>query len=99
MQEEIFISGRNIPKIDPYLEIWHFPISLYLFLGGMAAGIIFFASLFTVLRREKEVQTAMLRQKRLNNGRLPPLIPDFSNTRFYLFVKYSHRLNGLKTLL
>jgi len=59
MQEEIFISGRNIPKIDPYLEIWHFPISLYLFLGGMAAGIIFFASLFTILKREKQVQTAI----------------------------------------
>ena len=59
MQEEIFISGRNIPKIDPNLEVWHFPISLYLFLGGMAAGIIFFASLFTILRREKQVQTAI----------------------------------------
>ncbi|MGI9531751.1 NrfD/PsrC family molybdoenzyme membrane anchor subunit [Lutimonas sp.] len=59
MQEELFISGRNIPKIDPTLEVWHFPISLYLFLGGMAAGIIFFASLFTILKREKQVQTAI----------------------------------------
>ena len=59
MQEEIFISGRNIPNIDPYLEVWHFPISLYLFLGGLAAGIIFFASLFTLLNKEKEVQTAI----------------------------------------
>ena len=59
MQEEIFISGRNIPKIDPNLEVWHFPISLYLFLGGLAAGIIFFASLFTLLKREKQVQTAI----------------------------------------
>ena len=59
MQEEIFISGRNIPHIDPILEVWHFPISLYLFLGGMAAGIIFFASLFTILRKEKEVPTAV----------------------------------------
>jgi len=59
MQEEIFISGRNIPHIDPYLEVWHFPISLYLFLGGMAAGIIFFASLFTILRKEKEVPTTV----------------------------------------
>jgi len=59
MQEEIFISGRNIPKIDPYLEVWHFPISLYLFLGGLAAGIIFFASLFTILKKEKEVQTTI----------------------------------------
>ncbi len=59
MQEEIFISGRNIPHIDPVLEVWHFPISLYLFLGGMAAGIIFFASLFTIMRKEKEVPTAV----------------------------------------
>jgi len=59
MQEEIFISGRNIPHIDPVLEIWHFPISLYLFLGGLAAGVIFFASLFTILRKEKEVPTAV----------------------------------------
>jgi formate-dependent nitrite reductase membrane component NrfD len=59
MQEEIFISGRNIPHIDPNLEIWHFPISLYLFLGGMAAGIIFFASLFTILRKEKDVPTTV----------------------------------------
>jgi len=59
MEEEIFISGRNIPHIDPILEVWHFPISLYLFLGGMAAGIIFFASLFTIMRKEKEVPTAV----------------------------------------
>ena len=59
MEEELFISGRNIPNIDPNLEIWHFPISLYLFLGGMAAGIIFFASLFTILRKEKEIPTAV----------------------------------------
>lgn len=59
MQEEIFISGRDIPNIDPVLEVWHFPISLYLFLGGMAAGIIFFASLFTIMRKEKEFQTTV----------------------------------------
>ena len=59
IQEEIFISGRDIPNIDPNLEVWHFPISLYLFLGGMAAGIIFFASLFTILKKDKEVPTAV----------------------------------------
>ncbi|MFK5879333.1 MAG: polysulfide reductase NrfD [Flavobacteriaceae bacterium] len=59
MKEEIFISGRNIPHIDPTLEVWHFPIALYLFLGGLAAGIIFFASLFTILKKEKEVPTTV----------------------------------------
>ena len=54
MQEEIFISGRDIPNIDPSLEIWHWPISVYLFLGGLAAGLLFFAGLITVLKKDKE---------------------------------------------
>ena len=59
MQEELFISGRNIPNIDPYLQIWHWPISVYLFLGGLAAGIIFFSSVITLLGKENEYQGAV----------------------------------------
>jgi protein NrfD len=54
MQEELFTSGRNIPNIDPSLDIWHWPISLYLFLGGLAAGILFFMGIVTVLGKEKD---------------------------------------------
>lgn len=49
MQEELFISGRNIPNIDPTLAVWHWPISVDLFLGGLAAGILFFSALFYVM--------------------------------------------------
>ena len=59
MQEELFTSGRNIPNIDPSLEIWHWPISLYLFLGGLAAGLLFFASLITVLGKDKDYPTTV----------------------------------------
>ena len=59
MQEELFTSGRHIPNIDPSLQIWHWPISLYLFLGGLAAGILFFAALFYVLGKEKEYPTTV----------------------------------------
>ncbi|MCB0637489.1 MAG: polysulfide reductase NrfD [Lewinella sp.] len=59
MNEELFISGRNVPHIDPYLEIWHWPISLYLFLGGLAAGLLFFSALYTLLGREQELPTAV----------------------------------------
>jgi formate-dependent nitrite reductase membrane component NrfD len=55
MKEELFISGRNIPHIDPYLQVWHWPISVYLFLGGLAAGILFFAALFYLMGKEKEM--------------------------------------------
>lgn len=59
MKEELFVSGRNIPNIDPYLNIWHWQIPLYLFLGGLAAGILFFASLFFIMGKEKTMTTAI----------------------------------------
>ncbi len=59
MREEIFVSGRNIPNVDPYLNIWHWQIPLYLFLGGLAAGILFFAALYTILGKEKEMPTTV----------------------------------------
>lgn len=59
MNEEIFISGRDIPNIDPYLNVWHWPIPVYLFLGGLAAGILFFAGLYTIAGKEKELPTAV----------------------------------------
>ena len=59
MREELFVSGRDIPNIDPFLHIWHWQIPLYLFLGGLAARILFFAGLFTVLGKEKEMETTV----------------------------------------
>ena len=47
------------PGIDPYLSIWHWEIPLYLFLGGLAAGLLFFASLYTILGKEKEMQATV----------------------------------------
>jgi len=59
MREEIIVSGRNNYLIDPHLHIWHWQIPLYLFLGGLAAGILFFASLYTLMGKEKEFPTAV----------------------------------------
>lgn len=59
MKEELFISGRMNPDIDPYLNIWHWQIPVYLFLGGLAAGILFFAALYTILGKEKEMPTTV----------------------------------------
>jgi formate-dependent nitrite reductase membrane component NrfD len=54
MKEELIVSGRMNHLIDPYLQIWHWHIPLYLFLGGLAAGILFFAALNTILGREEK---------------------------------------------
>lgn len=58
MKEELIISGRLNPKIDPILNIWHWEIPLYLFLGGLAAGILFFAALYTILGKDNQFRAA-----------------------------------------
>ncbi|NPA35744.1 MAG: polysulfide reductase NrfD [Chlorobi bacterium] len=59
MKEELFVSGRNIPNIDPVLHVWHWHIPLYLFLGGLAAGLIFFATYFYVSGKTDKYPTAV----------------------------------------
>lgn len=59
MREELITSGRMNVAVDPQLHIWAWEIPLYLFLGGLAAGILFFAGLYTLMRKEKEFPTAI----------------------------------------
>lgn len=85
MKEELIISGRNIPNIDPYLHIWHWQIPLYLFLGGLAAGILFFASLYTIRGKENQFGTAV--------KIAPMLVPLFLILGlFALFLDLKHKL-------
>lgn len=59
MKEELFVSGRMNPNIDPYLNIWHWQIPLYLFLGGLAAGLLFFAAFYTIRRKDHVMPTTV----------------------------------------
>ncbi|MCF8231480.1 MAG: polysulfide reductase NrfD [Bacteroidales bacterium] len=59
MTEELLTSGRMNPNIDPYLNIWHWHIPVYLFLGGLAAGILFFAAYYTITGKEKQMPTTV----------------------------------------
>jgi formate-dependent nitrite reductase membrane component NrfD len=61
MNEELIISGRENLMVDPQLHIWHWPIPLYLFLGGLAAGVLFFAALYYLLGKEEQFRTAVRR--------------------------------------
>ena len=58
MKEEIFVSGRMNQLIDPHLHIWHWQIPLYLFLGGLAAGLLFFVAFFVIQGKEDKYPTA-----------------------------------------
>lgn len=60
MNSELIISGKNNPHVYPDLEIWGFPIALYLFLGGLAAGILFFTA-FQFVRTGGKISEAMMK--------------------------------------
>lgn len=84
MKEELIVSGRNLPHIDPHLELWHWPIPAYLFLGGMAAGILFFAGLYTILKKESLYPTAV---------KWAPFLAPFLLILglFFLFIDLKHK--------
>ena len=59
MKEELIVSGRLNYKVDPILHIWGWEIPLYLFLGGLAAGVLFFAALYYLRGKENMYQSAV----------------------------------------
>lgn len=59
MIEEIITSGRMNPEIDPFLHVWGWEIPLYLFLGGISAGILIFSAYFTLRNRQNELSMAV----------------------------------------
>lgn len=61
MQQSNFIeltTTRVNPHIDPALHIWGWEVPVYLFLGGLAAGILILSSYAVLARRKKELSTS-----------------------------------------
>jgi protein NrfD len=85
MKEETIVSGRMNHLIDPQLHIWHWQISLYLFLGGMAAGILAIAALYFIRGRETDYKTAV---------RITPFLAPFLLVfgLIALFIDLRHKL-------
>lgn len=52
MTEHIFDSVKANPRIEPFLSIWSWKIAAYLFLGGLVAGVMVFAAMTILSRRE-----------------------------------------------
>lgn len=46
MEENILSTARDIYGLYPHVHVWGIPIAIYLFLGGLAAGILIFATIY-----------------------------------------------------
>lgn len=58
MTEELLVTARANPLIDPSLHIWTWEVAMYLFLGGVTAGIIIFAATIALLNKDQEAPFA-----------------------------------------
>ncbi len=85
MNEIDITSGRMNPHIDPHLTIWGWEIPLYLFIGGLVAGLLFFSALFYLRGKQKEFSTVVMKAPLLAG---PLIILGL----FALFLDLSHKL-------
>ncbi len=82
---EIEINRHN-ELIDPHLEIWGWEVAAYLYLGGVAAGIMIFAALAALGRPREELSRWM----RWAPIAAPVLV---SVGMFCLFLDLEHKLH------
>lgn len=58
MIEEILITARHNAKVDPFLSIWTWEISVYLFLGGLTAGMMIFSAWAVIANKSNQAPFA-----------------------------------------
>ena len=85
MTEELLVTARANPLIDPGLGIWTWEVAMYLFLGGVTAGIIIFAAATALLNKDKQ---APFSSDRL--AMLAPIVLSLGMTT--LFLDLEHKL-------
>jgi formate-dependent nitrite reductase membrane component NrfD len=78
-------TTRHNPHIDPFMSMWEWQIPLYLFLGGIVAGMMIISGYFIFSHRYKETDCACFST---------PLISLIliSLGMFFLFLDLSHKL-------
>ncbi len=85
MQEELFVTARSNALIDPGLHIWTWEVAMYLFLGGLTAGVMVFAAYATLARKDEEAPFAATRL-----ALLAPIVLSLGMTT--LFLDLEHKL-------
>jgi len=85
MKEELLVTARTNAMIDPSLHIWTWEVAMYLFLGGLTAGIMVFAALMTVLNKDEEAPFATNRL-----ALFAPIVLSLGMTT--LFLDLEHKL-------
>ena len=89
MDEELLVTARANELIDPSLHIWTWEVAMYLFLGGVTAGIMIFAAVVALMKRD---ETAPFAATRL--ALLAPIVLSLGMTT--LFLDLEHKLYAFR---
>jgi formate-dependent nitrite reductase membrane component NrfD len=52
MIEEVLVTARYNAKVDPSLDIWTWEVGIYLFLGGMTAGLMIYSAVVHLMQKQ-----------------------------------------------
>lgn len=85
MDEELLVTARANDLIDPSLHIWTWEVAMYLFLGGVTAGIMIFAAAVALLKKDEIAPFAATRL-----AILAPIVLSLGMTT--LFLDLEHKL-------
>ena len=85
MREELLVTARENALIDPGLHIWTWEVAMYLFLGGLTAGVMIFAAAMTILGKGREAPFATNRL-----ALIAPIVLSLGMTT--LFLDLEHKL-------
>jgi len=85
MTEELLVTARSNELIDPGLHIWTWEVAMYLFMGGLTAGVMVFAAL-AIARGKEEVAPFTATRLAL----LAPILLSIGMTT--LFLDLEHKL-------
>lgn len=85
MSEELLVTARDNALVDPSLQIWTWEVAMYLFMGGLTAGVMVFAASMILLKKDEEAPFATTRL-----ALLAPILLSLGMTT--LFLDLEHKL-------
>jgi formate-dependent nitrite reductase membrane component NrfD len=85
VDEELLVTARANDLIDPSLHIWTWEVAMYLFLGGLTAGIMVFAAVMALRNKDDETPFASTQL-----ALLAPIVLSAGMTT--LFLDLEHKL-------